>query len=96
MRKAIGEAHRRYARMINFREDWRGYLWQGRFHSFVMDESYLPAAGQINKVKEATCLHAKELKINGNTSSYIQADGELIGKGDFCITLIPKAIQFII
>ena len=44
MRKAIGEAHRRYARMINFREDWRGYLWQGRFHSFVMDESYLPAA----------------------------------------------------
>ena len=44
MRKAIGEAHHRYARMINFREDWRGYLWQGRFHSFVMDESYLPAA----------------------------------------------------
>ena len=35
MRKAIGEAHRRYARMINFREGWRGYLWQGRFHSFV-------------------------------------------------------------
>ena len=42
--KHIGEAHRRYTRMINFREDWRGYLWQGRFHSFVMDESYLPAA----------------------------------------------------
>ena len=52
--------------------------------------------GEINQVKEVTCLHAKELKINGNTSSYIQADGELIGKGDFCITLIPKAIQFII
>jgi len=44
MRKAIGEAHRRYARMINFREGWRGYLWQGRFHSFVMDEGYLLAA----------------------------------------------------
>ena len=44
MRKAIGEVHRRYARMINFREGWRGYLWQGRFHSFVMDERYLPAA----------------------------------------------------
>ena len=43
MRKAIGEAHRRYARMINFREGWRGYLWQGRFHSFVMDERYLLA-----------------------------------------------------
>ncbi len=44
MRKAIGEAHRRYARMINFREAWRGYLWQGRFSSFVMDERYLLAA----------------------------------------------------
>jgi putative transposase len=36
---AIGEAHRRYSRMINFREGWRGYLWQGRFSSFVMDEA---------------------------------------------------------
>lgn len=44
MRKAIGEAHRRYARMINFREGWRGYLWQGRFSSFVMDERYLLTA----------------------------------------------------
>ena len=42
--KHIGEAHRPYARMIYFREDWRGYLWQGRFHLFVMDESYLLAA----------------------------------------------------
>lgn len=44
MRKAIGEAHRRDARMINFREGWQGYLWQGRFSSFVMDEQYLLAA----------------------------------------------------
>ncbi len=38
---AIGEAHRRYTRRINFREGWRGHLWQGRFASFVMDENYL-------------------------------------------------------
>jgi putative transposase len=25
--KAIGETHRRYTRMINFREHWKGYLW---------------------------------------------------------------------
>jgi putative transposase len=30
LRWAIGEAHRRYTRRINFREEWRGYLWQGR------------------------------------------------------------------
>ena len=44
LRWAIGEAHRRYSRRINFREKWRGYLRQGRFASFVMDEPYLPAA----------------------------------------------------
>ena len=40
---AIGEAHRRYTRRINFREGWRGHLWQGRFSSFIMDERYLLA-----------------------------------------------------
>ena len=44
LRLAIGEAHRRYTRRINFREDWRGHLWQGRFSSFVMDNKYLLAA----------------------------------------------------
>jgi putative transposase len=42
--RSIGEAHRRYARHINFREGWRGYLWQGRFASFVMDEQHFLAA----------------------------------------------------
>jgi len=42
--RAIGEAHRRYTRRINFRENWRGHLWQERFASFPMDESYLLAA----------------------------------------------------
>ena len=46
LRRAIGEAHRRYTRRVNFREGWRGHLWQGRFASFVMDESYLLAAAR--------------------------------------------------
>ena len=44
LRRAIGDAHRRYSRRINFREGWRGHLWQGRFPSFAMDERYLLAA----------------------------------------------------
>ena len=44
--RAVGEAHRRYTRHINFREKWRGYLWQGRFASFPMDEPYLLAAAR--------------------------------------------------
>jgi putative transposase len=39
--RAIGEAHRRYTRRVNFREAWRGHLWQGRFASFPMDEPHL-------------------------------------------------------
>jgi putative transposase len=44
LKRAIGEAHRRYTRMVNFREGWRGPLWQRRFASFVLDEPYLLAA----------------------------------------------------
>ena len=44
--RAIGEAHRRYTRRINFRESWRGHLWQERFASFPMDERYLLAAAR--------------------------------------------------
>ena len=42
--QAIGEAHRRYTRRINFRKGWRGHLWQGRFSSYPMDDVYLMAA----------------------------------------------------
>jgi putative transposase len=54
LRAALGEAHRRYTRHINFREGWRGYLWQGRFASFVMDERYLLACAryvELNPVR---------------------------------------------
>ena len=44
LRRAVGEAHRRYTRRINFREQWRGHLWQERFSSFVMDDAHVLAA----------------------------------------------------
>ena len=36
----VGETHKNYTRMINKREKWRGYLWQERFLSFILDEVY--------------------------------------------------------
>ncbi len=39
--KGIAQTHEKYTRMINFKKGWRGYLWQGRFKSCVMDERYL-------------------------------------------------------
>jgi len=54
LRQAIGEAHRRYTRRVNFREQWRGHLWQGRFASFVLDEPHLLACAryvELNPVR---------------------------------------------
>jgi putative transposase len=42
--RAIGEAHKRYSRMRNFAEGVRGYLFQGRFGSCVLDEKHLTVA----------------------------------------------------
>jgi len=44
LRRAVGEAHRRYTMEVNAREKWRGHLWQGRFGSYPMDEDYLLTA----------------------------------------------------
>lgn len=44
--RAVGEAHRRYTRHVNAREGWTGFLWQGRFASYPMDEAHLLAAAR--------------------------------------------------
>ena len=54
LRAALGEAHRRYSRRINFAHGWTGYLWQGRFASYPMDEAHLMTAVryvELNPVK---------------------------------------------
>jgi len=51
---AVGEAHRRYSRRVNFREGWRGFLWQGRFASFPLEGAHLAAAAryvELNPVR---------------------------------------------
>lgn len=40
----VGEAHRRYTRFVNFREGWRGYLFQGRFRSFPLGGNHILGA----------------------------------------------------
>ncbi len=56
--RGIGEAHRRYSRRINFRQCWRGHLWQGRFASFPMDRRHLMLAVryvELNPVRAKLC-----------------------------------------
>lgn len=42
--QTMSRTHWHYARHVNFRLGWRGYLWQGRFGSVVLDEAHLLAA----------------------------------------------------
>jgi putative transposase len=42
--RGLGESHRRYTRRVNFREGWRGHLWQERFFSCVLDGPHALAA----------------------------------------------------
>ena len=44
LRAMLAEAHRRYTREINFREGWRGHLFQSRFASYPMDDAHVMAA----------------------------------------------------
>ena len=58
LRKAVGEAHRRYTRHVNFSHGWRGYLWQGSFASFPMDDAHMYRAVryiELNPVAANLC-----------------------------------------
>jgi len=59
--KAVGTTHLRYTRRINVRERWTGYLWQGRFASFPMDEAYLRTCARyvgLNPVRAGLTVRA--------------------------------------
>ena len=79
--RAIGEAHRRYTRRINFREGWRGHLWQGRFASFVMDESYLLACAlyvERNPVRARLCKRAVDYPWSSAAAHVAGTDDRLV------------------
>jgi len=59
--RGFGEAHKRYTRMKNFKDNVRGYLFQGRFGSCVLDERHLLAAARYvenNPVVAGMAKHA--------------------------------------
>jgi putative transposase len=63
LRATLGEAHRRYTRRINFREGWRGHLFQERFASYPMDDAHLMAAVcyvELNPVAAGLVRRAEE------------------------------------
>jgi len=85
LRRGIGETHRRYSRRVNFREGWRGHLWQGRFASFVMDEPYLLAAARYverNPVK-AGLVDAAEDWPWSSAAAHVAGRRDAVAEGDW-------------
>ena len=63
LRTALADAHRRYSRRINFAKGWTGYLWQGRFASYPMDEAHVMTAVryvELNPVKAKLAARAED------------------------------------
>jgi putative transposase len=85
LRAALGEAHRRYTRHVNFRKGWHGFLWQGRFASFPMDENYLLACAryiELNPVRAKLARRPRDWK-------WSSARAHLAGKDDALVTVKP-------
>jgi len=81
--RGVGETHRRYTRRVNFREGWRGHLWQDRFASYVMDERYLIAATRYverNPVKAAMVERAEDWPWS-SAAAHCQGRGDDVAEG---------------
>ncbi len=85
LRAALGKAHRRYTRQVNFREGWRGYLRQGRSASVAMDESYPLAAAyyaELNPVRARLVERAGDWR-------WSSARAHLDGRDDALVRVAP-------
>ncbi|HET9637940.1 MAG TPA: transposase [Allosphingosinicella sp.] len=78
LRKALGEAHRRYSRRVNEAHGWTGFLFQGRFASFVMDPAHLMVAVryvELNPVRAGLAERAEDWP-------WSSARAHISGRGD--------------
>lgn len=85
LRAALGETHRRYTRLVNFREGWRGYLWQGRFASFAMDEAYLLASARYIELNPVRA----RLAADPRAWRWSSAAAHLAGRDDALVEAAP-------
>jgi putative transposase len=95
--RAIGEAHRRYTRRINFREKWRGHLWQERFASFPMDENHLLAAAryvEMNPVAARLVSHPDEYPWS-SAKAHLAAQNDQLVKIEPLLSMVSSWNEFL-
>jgi putative transposase len=85
--QAVAATHVRYTRRINQREGWTGYLWQGRFSSFPMDEGHLLACARyvgLNPVRAGLVERAVDWR-------WSSVSAHVMGRKDPLLTPWPLA-----
>lgn len=85
LRQTFAKPHQRYTTMINQRNGWTGHLWQGRFHSSVMDEHHLMTAVRyvsLNPVRAGLVREAADWR-------WSSARAHLAGRDDDIVTVAP-------
>lgn len=90
--KGIGEAARKYSLIINTRNDWRGHLWQERFSSYPMSESYLFHAVryiELNPVRAEIVKKAQEYHWSSARAHIFRAKDELLSDNNFLDSAVP-------
>jgi hypothetical protein len=83
--------------MINFREGWRGHLWQERFHSFVMDEQHLLAAARYverNPVRARLCARPQDWPWS-SAAAHLKASDDALVSVRPLLELVPNWAAFI-
>jgi putative transposase len=91
LRRALGEAHRRYSRRVNFREGWRGHLWQGRFASFPLDQAHLSM--MATRYVELNSVRAR-LVSRPEDYPWSSAAARLCGRDDALVRVAPLLERF--
>lgn len=97
LRSAIGEAHPRYSRRVNFREGWPGHLWQGRFASYPMNEPYLLAAVryvELNRVRAKLVESPGVYRWSSAAAHLAVRDDELVTVTPL-MELVPNGVAFL-
>jgi putative transposase len=81
-------AHRRYTRYVNSRAEWRGHLWQERFHSCVLDQHHLLATVryvELNPVTARICHRPEDWPWS---SAQVHLNG-----GDDSLTIVSSMLE---
>lgn len=97
LRAALAAAHRRYSRGVNFREGWRGYLWQGRFASCPMDEAHTLAAAryiELNPVR-ATLTKRPEAWAWSSARAHLSGEQDGLTETAALAALAPDWAEFL-